>query len=115
MLPFLLIALLSAAAQFFLPWWIIGVIAFAVCYWRSPGGGRAFLNGFLGIAVVWLVYALVQHTQTGGLLTGRMALLIFKTENGWLMLLVTTLVGGLVGGLSGLAGYQVRQVFQPKA
>ncbi|GAB3923795.1 hypothetical protein [Larkinella terrae] len=114
MLPFLVIAVLSAVAQFFLPWWSIALVAFGVCFWRSRTGWRAFGNGFLGIAVVWFVYALIIHLQTGGILTGRMAELLFKTKTPVLLLLITPLIGGLVGGLAGLAGRQVRAVFAGK-
>ncbi|MFD1143874.1 hypothetical protein ACFQ4C_22305 [Larkinella insperata] len=108
--PFLLIALLSAVTQLFLPWWSIAVVAFGVCFWRSPTGWRAFGNGFLGIAVVWLLYALGIHFQTGGILTARMADLLLKTKSSVPLLLLTPLLGGLVGGFAGLAGQQVRAV-----
>jgi hypothetical protein len=114
MLPFLLIAVLSAVAQLFLPWWIIAFVAFGVCFWRSKTGWRAFGNGFLGIAVVWFVYALIIHLQTDGILTGRMADLFFKTKTPILLLLITPLIGGLVGGFAGLAGRQLRAVFATK-
>ena len=111
MLPFLLIVLLSAVAQLFLPWWCIALVAFGVCFWRSKTGWRAFGAGFSGIAVVWFVYALLIHLQTDGILTGRMAELFFKTKTPVFLLLMTPLVGGLTGGLAGLAGRQVRAVF----
>ncbi|RRA99000.1 hypothetical protein [Larkinella rosea] len=114
MLPFLVIAVLSAVAQLFLPWWSIAVVTFGVCFWRSRTGWRAFGNGFSGIAVVWFVYALLIHVQTDGILTGRMADLLFKTKMPVLLLLVTPLMGGLVGGFAGLAGRQVRAVFAAK-
>ncbi|MGA0556126.1 hypothetical protein ACO2Q8_05710 [Larkinella sp. VNQ87] len=114
MLPFLLIAGLSAVAQLFLPWWSIALVAFAVCFWRSRTGWRAFGNGFLGIAVIWLLYALAIHLQTDGILTGRMATLFFQKPLSGLLLVITPLIGGLVGGLAGLAGQQVRAVFAPE-
>lgn len=112
MLPFLLIAVLSALAQLFLPWWSLALVAFGVCFWRSRTGWRAFGNGFAGAAVVWAVYAMIIHLQTDGILTGRMADLFFKTQSPILLLLVTPLVSGLVGGLAGLAGRQVRTVLK---
>ncbi|WP_128545564.1 hypothetical protein [Larkinella soli] len=111
MIPFLMIALLSAIAQLFLPWWVIAVVAFTVCFWRKPSGGRAFLSGFLGIGLVWLLYALLIHLRTDGLLTARMAELLFKSSSPALLLLVTLLIGGLVGGFAGVAGSGMRQVF----
>ncbi|GAB3267766.1 hypothetical protein GCM10027347_36870 [Larkinella harenae] len=114
LLPLLLIALLSALAQLFLPWWVVAVVAFGVCFWRSRTGWRAFGNGFAGIAVVWFLYALVIHLQTDGILTERMAVLFFKTPSPVFLLALTPLLGGLVGGFAGLAGQQLRTVFSAK-
>jgi hypothetical protein len=109
MIQIILIALVSLVAQLFLPWWSLALVAFGVCFWRSPGSGRAFLYGFAGIAVVWLVYALLIQLQTDGVFVGRMSELLFKTNTSVLPVLVTTLLGGIVGGIAGVAGYFVRQ------
>ncbi|WP_460936601.1 hypothetical protein [Spirosoma humi] len=111
MIELILIAVISLLAQLILPWWSLAVVAFVICYFRSPGSGRAFLAGFVGIALVWFLYAVVIHTRTDGVFTGRMSELLFKTNTSVLPLLVTALVGGLVGGLAGLSGYFVRQAF----
>lgn len=109
MIEIFLIAILSLLAQFVLPWWSLAVVAFLVCFWRSSGGGRAFLSGFLGVAIVWLAHALLLQLRTDGIFIGRMSELLFKTNTAVLPLVVTTLVGGLVGGLAGLSGYLVKQ------
>lgn len=109
MIQLVLIMLLSALAQLILPWWSIAVVAFGVCVWRSTGGAQAFLTGFLGVALVWLVYALLIHTRTDGIFTGRMGMLLFKSGSAALPLLVTVILGGLVGGLAGLTGFFVRR------
>lgn len=109
MIQLLLIALISLLVQLVLPWWSIAVIAFAVCFWRSPNAGRAFLYGLAGVALVWLAYALLVHVRTDGIFTGRMSQLLFKADAPALMLLVTAVLGGLVGGLAGLAGHSTRQ------
>ncbi|AKD57809.1 hypothetical protein [Spirosoma radiotolerans] len=115
MIELILIAIVSLLAQLILPWWSLAVVAFIVCFWRSPGSGRAFLSGFAGIALVWLIYALVIHTRTDGVFTGRMSELLFKTNASALPLLVTALVGGLVGGLAGLSGYFAKQAIGNQA
>jgi hypothetical protein len=113
MIQIVLIMLLSALAQFVLPWWSIAIVAFGVCFWRSTRGGQAFLSGFLGIAAVWLLYALLIHLRTEGAFTERMGLLLFKSESAALPLLVTVILGGLVGGLSGLTGFLIRRATNP--
>lgn len=109
MIQLLLIALLSLIAQSVFPWWSLAVVAFAVCLWRSRSGGQAFLVGFAGVALVWLVYALFIHIDTGGVFTGRMSQLLFRTASAAPTFMSTAVVGGLVGGLAALSGYLVRQ------
>lgn len=109
MIQILLIAIISLLAQLVLPWWSIAIVAFAICFWRSHGAGSAFLHGFVGVALVWLGYALLIHLRTDGIFTGRMSQLLFKADAPVLLILATAVLGGLVGGLAGLAGYAVRQ------
>ncbi|MBD2754694.1 hypothetical protein [Spirosoma validum] len=110
MIQIILIAIFSLLAQLILPWWSLAVVAFGVCFWRSPGAGRAFFYGFAGIMLVWVAYALLIHVRTDGVFTGRMSSLLFKTNNEAILILVTGILGGLVGGLSGLSGFFVRQI-----
>lgn len=109
MIQILLIALVSLLAQLVLPWWSLAIVAFGVCYWRSPSAGEAFLYGFAAVALVWLVYALVIHLQTDGIFSGRMSQLLFQTNNAALALVGSAVLGGLVGGLAGMSGFFVRQ------
>jgi hypothetical protein len=109
MIQLILIAILGLLAQLILPWWSLAIVAFLVCLWRSQSAGQAFLSGFLGVALVWLGYALIIYMRTGGDFTGRMGELLFKVNNAALPMLATALLGGLVGGLSGLSGFLIRQ------
>lgn len=109
MIQIILIAVISLLAQFVLPWWSLAIAAFLVCFWRSPGAGKAFLYGFAGVVLVWLSYALLVHVRTDGIFTGRMSELLFKANNPALLIIVTAVLGGLVGGLAGLSGFFARQ------
>lgn len=109
MIQIVLIAIISLLLQFLLPWWTLALVAFFICFWRSSTGGKAFLYGFAGVAVVWLAYALFIHVHTSGIFTGRMSELLFKTTNWASLTVVTAVLGGLVGGLAGLSGFFIRQ------
>ncbi|WP_080238082.1 M48 family metalloprotease [Spirosoma rigui] len=109
MIQIILVALISLVAQLVLPWWSLAIVAFSVCFWRSRSSGLAFLYGFLGVAVVWLGYALIIQLQTDGVFVGRMSELLFKSNTSVLPVSATTLLGGIVGGVAGMAGYFVRQ------
>lgn len=108
---FFIIAVLSAILQIFAPWWVIAIVPFVILFWRPGTSSRPFWTGFGGIAVTWLLYGYYQHFISDGALSDRVAQ-IFMLPNGILLLLVTALTGGLVGGFSGLSGYWVRQIFR---
>ncbi|UYZ61996.1 hypothetical protein [Hymenobacter weizhouensis] len=110
----LLILLATAAAQFFLPWWSITPLCLALAAWRGGTGGRTFLAGLLGAGLPWWLGAAWLNTHGAGLLAGRLATLLPLGGNGWLLVLVTGLVAGLVGGLAALAGAWVRQAVAPR-
>lgn len=115
MLLFLLILVLAAVAQLFLPWWVITPLCLLLAAWRGPSGGRAFLAGFLGIGLGWLLLAGWLHIQNDGLLSHRVAQLLPLGGQGWLLVVLTAVVGGLVGGLAALAGAWLRRAIAPAA
>jgi len=108
---FFIIAILSAILQIFAPWWVIAIVPFVVLFWRPAASSGAFWTGFGGIAMPWLLYGYYQHFISDGAMSDRVAK-IFMLPNGILLLLVTSLIGGLVGGFSGLAGHWARQIFR---
>ncbi|ALI99118.1 hypothetical protein [Rufibacter tibetensis] len=107
---FVLILLVSLLVQFFLPWWSIALICFALAFWKARYGGHAFLSGFLAIGATWLGAALFWHLVTDGVLSNRVAAML-TVNSPWILLAVTVLIGGIVGGVSALSGYLVRRLW----
>ena len=108
---FLIIFIVTAILQLFTPWWTIALVPFLIIIWRPSTSLHAFLTGFLAIALLWFFYGLYLHINTEGVMSNRIAE-IFSLPNGILLLVVTTIVGGMIGGLSGLSGYFVRKTVQ---
>lgn len=106
---FFLIAILSFLLQFFLPWWIIALVAFSVAFWKASSGGKAFLSGFLAIVLVWTIMASSIHIRTDGILSDRIAAL-FNLPSSILLIIITAFIGGLVGGMAALSGFFVRKL-----
>jgi hypothetical protein len=113
---FLVIALLVFITQtLFMHWWLIAVDTFVAALLLAKGNWNAFLSGFFGVGLVWLGAAFYWDYQNEGLLMGKIAQLFKLPAGEWVMVL-TVLIGALVGGLSALTGYSLRALFQaPKS
>ncbi len=105
-----IVAVLSAAAAYFLPWWSVAVVCFLAAMFMKQSGGRAFLMGFCGVGLQWLTIALLSDVANDHILSSRMASL-FHLPSYVLFIAVTVFIGGLVGGLAALAG----ALLSPKA
>lgn len=107
---YFIILVATALLQLVLPWWIIALVPFAVCLWRSQHAGTAFFVSLAVVATVWLAYATFLHQTTQGSMSDRIAEL-FSLPSGMTLMFSVTLLGGIVAGFAGLAGYYVRQLF----
>jgi uncharacterized membrane protein YhaH (DUF805 family) len=108
---FLIILIISFVCSFFLPWWIISIIAFAAAFIFGKKPGQAFLSGFIAIFVAWTILALLKSIPNDNILAGRVAHL-FQLPNWILLLFVTAIIGGLVGGMSALSGVLVKRALR---
>lgn len=106
---FLVILILSFAGGYFLPWWIVAIVAFlaALVWGRRPG--KSFWSGFGAVFTVWAVLALFKSIPNDNILASRVVQL-FPIPHHWIWLLaVTSLIGGLVGGMAALSGVLIRR------
>jgi hypothetical protein len=108
---FLIILILSFLAGLFLPWWMVAVIAFLAALPIGKTSGRSFLSGFLGVAIAWIILALIKSIPNENILAGRVAKL-FQLP-GWVyILLISSILGGLVGGMAAWSGVLFRKALQ---
>src|ERR1700753_2573984 len=111
---FLIILALSFAASYFLPWWSIALIAFIAAIILKTRPGKAFWSGFGGVFVAWTILALMKSIPNDNILAGRVVQL-FPLPHNWIwVLLVTGIIGGLVGGMAALSGALGRGAFAKK-
>ena len=111
---FILILFLSLIAQFFLPWWVITAIAFALAAWNGQSEKKSFWNGFSAIFILWVCMALFRSLPNENLLANRVAqmLMLPVSDFNWLILtLITGVLGGLVAGTAALAGAAFKKGF----
>ncbi|XZF15824.1 hypothetical protein ACTHGU_06785 [Chitinophagaceae bacterium MMS25-I14] len=105
----ILIILLAGAATYFLPWWLIAVVSFAVTLLLRLKPGAGFFAGFLGIAILWAGWALKADAANDHILSRKMGIL-FHLPNYTLFIIVATFIGALAGGLAGWSGALVRKM-----
>ena len=108
---FLVILVLSFLCSYFLPWWIIAVVAFSAAFFMNKKPGISFLSGFAAVFVAWTILALLKSIPNDNILAERVAKL-FQLPNWILLLLVTALIGALVGGMAALSGALVKKAFK---
>ena len=108
-LAFLFIIIVGFVASSFLPWWIIAFVSGLACMLFSKNGFLAFLVGFLGVAILWFGYAFFLSTRNEHILLSRMSELLPLHPY-----LLTTFIGGFVGGFSGLTGYFLKEIILKK-
>lgn len=103
------IIVLGYATHLFLPWWTIVVIAGFVGVFTEYSGIRAFVLGFLSVALLWGLYAAFVNYQNEGIIANRLGAL-FGNMSPASLILITSLIGGLLGGLGVLTGNQGRKL-----
>lgn len=108
---FLIILLLSLVAGLMLPWWVIAIIAFIGALFAGTKSAQAFWSGFGAVFVAWVILALFKSIPNDNMLAARVATL-FHLPHWLLLLFITALLGGLVGGMAALSGLLVKQVFK---
>jgi len=109
----ILIAIICFFVQQYFPWWSAVAVAFGVNVLISGSNGKAFLSGFLGVGLLWLIMAIWIDFNTNSILTERMAQ-VLQINNKYLLILGTTVIGGLSGGMGALSGSTFRKLFEKK-
>lgn len=111
-MKFILATLLTAALSFlaglYSPWWSIAIVAFLVALLIKQRYGFGFLSGFLGIFLCWGLLAFWIDVKNNHILSQKMAQVFSLGASPVAIILVTALVGGLVGGFAAMSGSSLR-------
>ena len=107
----LLTALIGFALHYFMPWWwwsgvlVAAILGFAL----QIHGLLSFLCGFLALGLLWGGMAYWSDTLNESMLSTKIAPL-FKMATSTQLLIVTIVLGALLGGLSMLSGKSLRDI-----
>lgn len=108
---FFLTIILAIILSIFIPWYSVMAAAFLSGAIVSLKKAATFIVPFLAIALLWIINAWLLSAPNDFVLAQQIATLLPLEGNVTLLLLVTGLIGGIAGGLSGVFGNQVRAVF----
>ena len=109
---FLIILILSFASGYFLPWWVVAIAAFLAAFFIGKTSSQSFWSGFAAVFIVWTVLALFKSIPNDNILAARVVQL-FPLPHNWIWLLIlTALIGGLVGGMAALSGVLLKKAFK---
>ncbi len=108
---FFLIFILCLATSYVMPWWAVAIIAFVASVYAGKRPAQAFWSGFGSVFFVWMILAIFKSIPNDHMLVMRVAAL-FGLPNWILLLLITAIIGGLVGGMSALSGLLVKRLFE---
>ena len=112
LLQIISIAIISALLQLYFPFWITAVVAFVVSALFRTKGISSFLAGFLSIGLLWFIVAYKIDMDTQAILTDKIAQL-FSVSN-TLLILLTAVIGALIGGFGALSGSLFIRIFGKK-
>ncbi|MCU0325488.1 MAG: hypothetical protein MUF45_09595 [Spirosomaceae bacterium] len=118
-MTYIIILIISAVAQYFLPWWVIAPISFIFCAWKSESAKGAYAAAAGAIASVWTAYTIYLNSTTDSIMANKIAALftfgssfLEKLPTAGYLGFVAILLASTVAGLSGVAGYNFRQLFK---
>ena len=110
----LLMMMVSFASCLYFPWWSIAVACFLIATLIPQKKGIAFLTGFIALFLLWGGLSFWISSNNQHVLAHRISQLILKKDNPLSLILVTGLIGAIVGGISSLTGSLMRSSISNK-
>lgn len=110
---FILIALVGLLVSFFMPWWCLIVVSFIISFFLTGRNFNAFLSGFLGAGLLWMLMAWKIDIETVSIMSSKIVQ-IFEIEETIMLVIASGVIGGVAGGFGALTGNSFRQLFLKK-
>ena len=102
--------ILSALLSYIGSWWLVIIGPFLAAFILKSPAGEAFGLGFASIFLLWSIIGGIFLIKGHGDIATRMAMLLPMGGSRVLLISVTVLLGGLLGGLAALNAAQWRKI-----
>ncbi|HMR81559.1 MAG TPA: hypothetical protein PKE30_00405 [Niabella sp.] len=103
------IAVISFITGLYLPWWSIALVSFIIALLIHQRPLASFISGFASIFVFWMIIASLINTANNSILANRIGEMLGIGQNPVLLIFITALIGGLVGGFAALSASYLRR------
>jgi hypothetical protein len=108
---FLILLVLSFITSYLLPWWAVPIVTFFAAYFMANTSKLSFISGFSAVFLVWALLAALKSIPNDHILAGKVVQL-FPLPHHWIwVLIVTAVIGGLIGGMGALSGALMKRAF----
>ena len=132
-LRFILVGVASYIATLYFPWWSVAIVGFLVglilsqkvnskrrSFTKPRPPARAFLAGFLALFILWGGMAYIMDSANESILSEKISQLILSTKEPpipgpYIMLLITAIIGGFIGGFSTMTGNLLGEAMRGEA
>jgi hypothetical protein len=101
-------ALLSFIGCLYYPWWSIAIAAFIAALLIHQRSWKAFLAGFIALLLLWGGLAFWIDIKNESILSARISQLMGIGNNPLLLIVITGIIGGLVGGFAAMSASFLR-------
>jgi hypothetical protein len=110
---FSLIIIANWILSFFLPWWNIALICFALSYLFRLGNLTSFWLAFLSVFIFWTGLSAFLDLQNDQLIGGKLTKML-SIQSVYVAYLLTGVIGALVGSFSAAAGNALNELLSSK-
>ena len=94
----------SLAISLILPiWWVFAPVLFVFGCFLPREKSSSFIIGFISIFILWFICCFTMDQQNEMILSHRV-IQLFHLPNSLILVVVTSIVGGIIGGLASWAG-----------
>ncbi len=115
-MKFFVSSLITAALAFslglFLPWWSIAIAGFLTGFFIPQQKFLAFLSAFIGVFVFWGGLAFYISFANNHILAQKIAMLIIKNNNPFMLIALTALIGGITAGITAFTARSMALLFK---
>jgi hypothetical protein len=107
----ILTALLGYAITLYFSWWSFAITSLIVAVVIYQKAAKAFVAGFLAIALLWGFHAAILNSNNDGILLAKVAALL-QLNSSLILIFITALIGGLISGFAALTGSLAKNVIR---